>query len=386
MNKLGPTATRPRSLSTTRKPRCDSPLRMLPWERQKQIIASLQTKSQKDVLADLLHTDRINIKAAALSRFSKWHHARAEAFGELVHDWLQKLENLDTALKNPLPGADMNAMIHLGLRLGCARALEDMDMSELVRLKRVQQRDKMAELHERRVAIVERKEEAGFIKAEHQTKLDTVRARELCSQLPPWCEAEAKKNEPVQVTEEMIEDNLRKSFDLRRRPQPAPTPAPTPAPKTPHSAFPTQHSTTAAQPSPVAALGTAPHSQPPQPVPVPVPEPPVATKGQGPLNPAGASVPDTQHETRNSSLLPPEPPYWHPPANQAPVNLPEERMCIAELLNVPLPGDKYLRMGHAGLDLASKTKAFYPRLLCKVEFLTPEYVREVMADIRRGAL
>ena len=39
-----------------------------------------------------------------------------------------------------------------------------------------------------------------------------------------------------------------------------------------------------------------------------------------------------------------------------------------------------------GLDLASKTKAFYPRILCKVEFLTPEFVREMMADIREGRL
>jgi hypothetical protein len=61
-------------------------------------------------------------------------------------------------------------------------------------------------------------------------------------------------------------------------------------------------------------------------------------------------------------------------------------MCIAELLNIPLPGDKYLRVGHVGLELASKSKAFCPQILCKIEFLTPEFVRDVMNDIRRGTL
>jgi hypothetical protein len=90
---------------------------------------------------------------------------------------------------------------------------------------------------------------------------------------------------------------------------------------------------------------------------------------------------------KTSSPLPPEPPFWQPPAVPGPVsNLPEERMSIAELLNIPLPGDKYLRLGHVGIELASKSKAFYPRLLCKIEFLTPQFVREKMNDIRRGAL
>jgi hypothetical protein len=36
--------------------------------------------------------------------------------------------------------------------------------------------------------------------------------------------------------------------------------------------------------------------------------------------------------------------------------------------------------------LASKSKAFYPRLLCKIEFLTPQFVLEIINDLRRGAL
>jgi hypothetical protein len=55
-------------------------------------------------------------------------------------------------------------------------------------------------------------------------------------------------------------------------------------------------------------------------------------------------------------------------------------------LNIPLPGDKYLRVGHVGLELASKSKAFYPRLLCKIEFLTPQFVLELIHDLRRGTL
>ena len=66
-------------------------------------------------------------------------------------------------------------------------------------------------------------------------------------------------------------------------------------------------------------------------------------------------------------------------------NKPEEEMCIGELLNVPLPGNKCLILGGDGLELASTCKAFYPRLICTFEVLTPEFVREVMNDIRRGA-
>ena len=365
---------------TLKKPRSDSPLRMLSWERQKQIVASLQTASQKQVAAEILETDNLTVDAPTLTRFSQWHVKRSRDLGEQVHEQIEQLNGLAETLQEPTPRIDSAQVLSLAKQLILVRAFKALDAAELSRIQRLQQADKSLELRERRVALGERQEQIELLRAEAQMRRDAARARELCSQLPGWCEAEAKKSEPKVTTIEEVEASVRKSFGLRSKPQ-APQPGRAAAPSA------------AAQPT------------------SPQPAQTKSSNGHGPSNPPLPSGPDTQHETPNTtaasvpvttdpapsgrqmttdktphSPLPPEPPYWHPPANQAPVNLPEERMCIAELLNVPLPGDKYLRMGHVGLDLASKTKAFYPRLLCKVEFLTPEFVREMMNDIRRGAL
>ena len=75
-----------------RKPRSDSPLRKLPAGRQRQIIASLETLSHKDVIAGLLQTDHIEVSSSALCHFKKWYLTRNQALDELIlYDRIQSV-------------------------------------------------------------------------------------------------------------------------------------------------------------------------------------------------------------------------------------------------------------------------------------------------------
>jgi hypothetical protein len=88
-----------------RKPRRDSPLRKLPAERQRQIIASLEILSQKDVIAGLLQTDHIEVSSSALSHFRKWYLARSQALDELILARIQSVAD-QYAATTPLAPAD----------------------------------------------------------------------------------------------------------------------------------------------------------------------------------------------------------------------------------------------------------------------------------------
>ena len=92
--------------SLVRRPRSDSPLRRLPPERQQQIIASLETRSQKDVLAELFHTDHIEVSSAVLCRFRRWYLKRSQALDELILTRLQSIANQCADSLPPTPAAD----------------------------------------------------------------------------------------------------------------------------------------------------------------------------------------------------------------------------------------------------------------------------------------
>ena len=399
---------------TGRKRRCDSPLNRLPEDRQSALIDFLRNHTAREALQQLA-AEGVTTSESSLSKFRGSYKARQDLQQDsgALEENIEQSQQADHGLTpEQLFQVGQERLMIRAIRLGSHTAWANIHQLRQTQERLSQNQEKLNQnaewrkLAERRLKRLEQKtappvkpkgearpaldpeEHAAHVRRSFGLPEDYV--------FPGVREREQKAREQEEQKKQHRAARSNKKNGSHAQPA---------SPQgTPHSALPTQHSTSAAQPAPVAALGTAPHSQPPKPAPsagawlcsVPLPAEPAAASAnaESPAestqpklmqNPSELKTEDLKLKTPDSPL-PPEPPYWHFPANQAPVNLPEERMCIAELLNVPLPGDKYLRMGHVGLDLASKTKAFYPRLLCKVEFLTPEFVREMMNDIRRGAL
>jgi hypothetical protein len=116
----------PPPLPTPRKPRSDSPLRMLPAERQAQIIASLETHSARDVSAELLQTDHIKACSGTLTRFRQWYLARNPFSGEQPAIRLADLTNHAASSQNPGAPADLAVPFKLGNRLILVRLPADL--------------------------------------------------------------------------------------------------------------------------------------------------------------------------------------------------------------------------------------------------------------------
>jgi hypothetical protein len=374
-----------------RKPRCDSPMNRLPDDRQAALVDFIDHHTLAEAVEYLAAAEGIKTTQSSLTKYRASYQTRQDLdkdSGCLDVNIDQSQQASHGLTREQLYDLGQERLMIRAIRLGSHTAWSKIHLlrqnQERIcqNQQRIQESAEWRKLEERRVKLLEQKT-APPAKPEHKAgsgidpEEHAAHVRRSLGLPEDYVFPGVRERE--EKAREQEEQEKQRRAAKRNKNTPAPVPPHQPAPtKTPIAPENTKSSTC----SPGAPTGRQ--------------ETTPATSGQDtqhetPANAPAPSIPPTGHgpltSDKNSSTPPPQPPYWHPPANQAPVsNLPEERMCIAELLNVPLPGDKYLRLGHMGLELASKSKAFYPRLLCKFEVLIPEFVREVMNDIRRGAL
>jgi hypothetical protein len=378
----------------TRKPRSDSPLRCLPWDRQVQIVKALESATFDSVLADLQATDHITVQKPALSKFRLWHLDRVEAVASRIADDISRLQLVQNVVDHPIPEPDMRKFQEHAVRLAWARAYENEDTPTLMALTRARLRERRLDLEERCVALKEYEKELECLKFEDEVATAANRTRIFCQALPEICSLFAKADDPHrQVSDEEIEREVRKIWNIKPKPNPDPAATPeTPPPST--SGEPPQPSPSApatAESGSAPAAVSPPASEPDPSAPnLPHPASPIADLASPTLAESPAA-PSEQLNTENLNLkTSPPKPVWEPTWATAGYTArgagkietpPPPGLTIADLRSEMTWNKRFLVITERGLELYAKD--FNPVVLHRRP-LTPEIVWWAIQDLRNG--
>src|SRR4051794_5510495 len=131
-----------------RKPHSNSPLRMLPEERQEKLISLLNQKSQLEVQKHLAG-EGITISLGGLSHFYQWWHLRQQF--KRNED---SVNNLMELLRQEQPELSEEKVFNYGQRVFTLLAMENESVADWSRIQRLRQQEQTLKLEERRLVIL----------------------------------------------------------------------------------------------------------------------------------------------------------------------------------------------------------------------------------------
>lgn len=149
-------------MSSSRKPRGDSKLKVLPEARQDQIIELLKSKTMAEVRAELAQ-DGLHTSLASLSEFYSWWHLRQQ-----FQEDESTTEALLEELKREIPGLTDQQIDELGQRTFSLLSIRKQDLEGFVQLRSARTK---AILEAEKLKLRERAEER------HGEKLALEKAR-----------------------------------------------------------------------------------------------------------------------------------------------------------------------------------------------------------------
>ena len=133
------------------KPRSNSPLRMLPEERQAEIITRLKAGSLEDA-RQWLAQDGFKTSTGALSEFWSWWHLRQQRRQDQ-----SDTETLLEELAKDNPTLSEKKLFSYGQRIFSTLALKNQDPKDWARIQMLRLNDQRTDLEARRIAVLEKK-------------------------------------------------------------------------------------------------------------------------------------------------------------------------------------------------------------------------------------
>lgn len=168
-------------MSDTRKPRPDSVLKTLPDDRQREIIAALETKTLAQVRADL-RADGLNTSTRALSDFRSWW-----LLCEQFRQDAQTASTLVEQLKAEVPKLTEAELDDLGQRTFSLLSIRNQDQSAFLKVRSARFK---GEIEREKLRL---RQEQGK-RQEEQLALEKQRfQRETCELFLTWCANEQAK-------------------------------------------------------------------------------------------------------------------------------------------------------------------------------------------------
>ncbi len=212
-------AMRAAILTKARKPRCDSPLRGLAWDRQREIVQRLQQGFGLNAMVQELKTqDDVTVSMSALSKFCRWFQARERQFREQVQEGKRhQQEGRELVTEGP-SGAEMKRFYQFANLTAGMRAFKEGDWEGLARMERLF-------IALRRLEVRERAEEVELLKYQAQvdaesdeTEMFVFSVQKECERLKKEEEArQEEKRREQEAEEELRQEKLRQWEELRVR-------------------------------------------------------------------------------------------------------------------------------------------------------------------------